>query len=104
MTEEEAAQKMEEESSKFASEFIEYLSVDGDVAEVLVEEGFTTLKKLPMCQWKNCWLLKKFDEEIVNELRNRYGCATDQAIASEEALVTRSLQTICWKCARCRAN
>ena len=46
MTEEEAAQKLEEESSKFVSEFIEYLAVDEDVAEVLAEEGFTTLEEV----------------------------------------------------------
>ena len=39
MTEEEAAEKLEAESSKFISEFMEALSVDEDVAAVLVEEG-----------------------------------------------------------------
>jgi N utilization substance protein A len=87
MTEEEAAQKMEEESSKFVGEFIEYLSVDDDVAEVLVEEGFTTLEEIAYVPMEEMLAIEGFDEEIVNELRNRAKDALlTKAIASEEAL------------------
>ena len=87
MTEEEAAQKMEEESSKFVAEFIEYLSVDDDVAEVLVEEGFTTLEEIAYVPMEEMLAIEGFDEEIVNELRNRAKDALlTKAIASEEAL------------------
>jgi len=68
MTEEEAAQKMEEESSKFVGEFIEYLSVDDDVAEVLVEEGFTTLEEIAYVPMEEMLAIEGFDEEIVMKL------------------------------------
>ena len=86
MTEEEAAQKLEEEASKFVVEFIEYLAVDDDVAEVLVEEGFTTLEEVAYVPMEEMLAIEGFDEEIVNELRNRAKDALlTKAIASEEA-------------------
>ena len=86
MTEEEAAQKLEEESTKFFVEFIEYLAVDEDVAEVLVEEGFTTLEEVAYVPMEEMLAIDGFDEEIVNELRNRAKDALlTKAIASEEA-------------------
>ena len=86
MTEEEAAQKLEEEASRFVSEFIEYLAVDDDVAEVLVEEGFTTLEEVAYVPMEEMLAIDGFDEEIVNELRNRAKDALlTKAIASEEA-------------------
>ena len=86
MTEEEAAQKLEEESTKFVVEFIEYLAVDEDVAEVLVEEGFTTLEEVAYVPMEEMLAIDGFDEEIVNELRNRAKDALlTRAIASEEA-------------------
>jgi N utilization substance protein A len=86
MTEEEAAQKLEEESTKFVAEFIEYLAVDEDVAEVLVEEGFTTLEEVAYVPMEEMLAIDGFDEEIVNELRNRAKDALlTKAIASEEA-------------------
>ncbi len=87
MTEEEAAQKLEEESSKFVGEFIECLAVDEDVAEVLVEEGFTTLEEIAYVPMEEMLAIEGFDEEIVTELRNRAKDALlTKAIASEEAL------------------
>ena len=86
MTEEEAAQKLEEESTKFVAEFIEYLAVDEDVAEVLVEEGFTTLEEVAYVPMEEMLAIDGFDAEIVNELRNRAKDALlTKAIASEEA-------------------
>ena len=86
MTEEEAAQKLEEESTKFVAEFIEYLAVDEDVAEVLVEEGFTTLEEVAYVPMEEMLAIEGFDEEIVNALRNRAKDALlTKAIASEEA-------------------
>ena len=86
MTEEEAAQKLEEEASRFVGEFIEYLAVDDDVAEVLVEEGFTALEEVAYVPMEEMLAIDGFDEEIVNELRNRAKDALlTKAIASEEA-------------------
>jgi N utilization substance protein A len=60
--------------------------VDDDVAEVLVEEGFTTLEEVAYVPMEEMLAIEGFDEEIVNELRNRAKDALlTKAIASEEA-------------------
>jgi N utilization substance protein A len=87
MTEEEAAEKLEAESSKFIGDFMSALSVDEDVAAVLVEEGFTTLEEIAYVPLEEIVAIEGFDEEIVDELRNRAKDALlTRAIASEEAL------------------
>ena len=87
MTEEEALQKQEEEAVRFIEEFMASLSVDEDVATVLVEEGFTTLEEVAYVPIEEMLGIKGFDEEIVEELRNRAKDALlTKAIASEEAL------------------
>ena len=87
MTEEEALQKQEEEAGKFIEEFMDALSVDEDVAIVLVEEGFSTLEEIAYVPIEEMMAIEGFDEEIVQELRNRAKDALlTKAIASEEAL------------------
>jgi N utilization substance protein A len=87
MTEEEAAQKQEAEAGKFMEEFKEALEVDEDVAAVLVEEGFTTLEEIAYVPIEEMTAIEGFDEEIVQELRNRAKDALlTKAIASEELL------------------
>jgi N utilization substance protein A len=87
MTEEEAGAKQEEEGRKFIDEFMEALEVDEDVAAVLVEEGFTTLDEIAYVPIEEMTAIEGFDEEIVQELRNRAKDALlTKAIASEELL------------------
>jgi len=87
MTEEEAVQKQEEEAVRFIEDFMNALSVDEDVAGVLVEEGFTTLDEVAYVPIEEMLAIEGFDEEIVEELRNRAKDALlTKAIASEEAL------------------
>ncbi len=87
MTEEEAVQKQEEEAGRYIEEFMESLSVDEDVATVLVEEGFSTLEEVAYVPIEEMIAIEGFDEEIVEELRNRARDALlTKAIASEEAL------------------
>ena len=87
MTEEEALAKQEEEANKFIKEFMEILAVDEDVAVVLVEEGFSTLEEVAYVPIEEMKAIEGFDEEIVEELRNRAKDALlTKAIASEEAL------------------
>ena len=87
MTEEEAAAKQEEEALKYMEEFKEALSVDEDVAGVLVEEGFTTLEEIAYVPIEEMMAIDGFDEEIVQELRNRAKDALlTKAIAGEELL------------------
>ena len=87
MTEEEAGAKQETEAVKYMEEFKEALSVDEDVAAVLVEEGFTTLDEIAYVPVEEMTAIEGFDEEIVQELRNRAKDALlTKAIASEELL------------------
>ena len=87
MTEEEAADKQEAEAARFMGEFMEALAVDEDVAAALVEEGFTTLEEVAYVPIEEMAAIEGFDEEIVQELRNRAKDALlTRAIASEELL------------------
>ena len=87
MTEAEAISKQEEEAGRFIREFMEALAVDEDVATVLAEEGFTTLEEVAYVPLEEMMAIEGFDQEIVEELRNRARDALlTKAIASEEAL------------------
>ena len=87
MTEKEAEDRNEEESSKYLQVFVEQLDVDVELASILVAEGFTTLEEVAYVPEHELLAIEEFDEEIVNELRNR---ARDylltQAIMTEEVL------------------
>lgn len=87
MSEEEAAEKQQQEASSFIDMFVEKLDVEEDVAEVLVQEGFTSLEEIAYVPLDEILAIDGFDEEIANELRNRAKDALlTQAIASEEDL------------------
>jgi N utilization substance protein A len=87
MTEEEAAAKQEEEAVRYIEEFMRSLEVDEDVATVLVEEGFTSIDEVAYVPIEEMTAIEGFDEEIVEELRNRAKDALlTKAIASEELL------------------
>ena len=87
MTEQEVSDLQEAEAVRVMEEFIEYLSVDENVATVLVEEGFTTLEEVAYVAVEEMNAIEGFDEEIVEELRNRARDALlSRAIASEDAL------------------
>jgi transcription termination/antitermination protein NusA len=87
MTQQDAASKLQEESSKFMTEFIDALQIDEDVAAVLVEEGFTTLEEIAYVPMDEMLAIEGFDEEIAQELRNRAKDALlTKAIAAEEKL------------------
>ena len=87
LSESEAAEKQEEEAVKFIKDFMNTLGVDEDVAGVLVDEGFTTLDEVAYVPQEELIAIEGFDEEIVQELRNRAKDALlTKAIASEEEL------------------
>ncbi|HEY5679244.1 MAG TPA: transcription termination factor NusA [Pseudomonadales bacterium] len=87
MTEEDAAAKQEEEAVRYIEEFMRALEVDEDVATVLVEEGFTSIDEVAYVPIEEMTAIEGFDEEIVEELRNRAKDALlTKAIASEELL------------------
>ena len=87
MTEEDAITKQEEESKTYVADFMENLSVDEDMAGVLVEEGFTTVDEVAYVPVEELLAIEGFDDEIVEELRNRAKDAIlTRDLASEEAL------------------
>jgi N utilization substance protein A len=85
MTEEASKQKTEEETSVIRQVFIEKLDIDEDVAGILIQEGFSTLEEIAYVPINELLEIDAFDEETVNELRNRARNALlTAAIASEE--------------------
>jgi N utilization substance protein A len=87
MSSEEASEKHQQESGAIIQLFVDSLDVDEDVAEVLVEEGFTTLEEVAYVPMEEMVAIEGFDEDIAEELRARAKDALlTQAIASEEQL------------------
>ncbi len=87
MSTDEAADKHEQEAGAIISVFCEQLDVDEEVAEILVEEGFTTLEEVAYVPLEEMSNIEGFDEDIAEELRSRAKDALLTAeIASEEQL------------------
>ena len=85
MTEEESRKKTDEESQSVRAVFMEKLDVDEEVAQILVDEGFSTLEHVAYVPINEMLEIEQFDEETVNELRSRARNALlMQEIASEE--------------------
>jgi N utilization substance protein A len=83
----EAEQKHQQEAEGLIKMFMTKLDVDEDVAQVLVEEGFTSLEEVAYVPLAEMQEIEVFDEDTVNELRSRARDAllTD-AIVREEAV------------------
>ncbi|PIT37164.1 transcription termination/antitermination protein NusA [Snodgrassella alvi] len=87
MTVEEAQERHEAEDKAIRELFINNLGVDENVAEVLVQEGFTSLEEVAYVPVQEMLEIEGFDESTVEELRNRARDAIlTLAIASEEQL------------------
>lgn len=87
MSETQAEEKSEQETEALIRSFVEQLDVDEGVAEILVREGFSTVEELAYVPARELLEIEEFEEDLVEELRNR---ARDtlliKAIASEEKL------------------
>lgn len=87
MSTEEAAERHEAEAGQVIQLFMQSLDIDEEVAEILVEEGFTTLEEVAYVPLDEMMSIEGFDEDIAEELRARAKDALlTQAIASEEQL------------------
>jgi transcription termination/antitermination protein NusA len=85
MTEEESQKKNDEEGTVVRKIFMERLDVDEEVANILIQEGFTTLEEVAYVPLNEMLEIESFDEDTVNELRSRARNALlVEAIASEE--------------------
>src|SRR5690606_719158 len=87
MTAEESADKSAMEAAVIRSLFMEKIDVDEEVADILVQEGFSSLEEIAYVPIQEMLDIEAFDEDTVNELRNRARDALlTEAIASEEGL------------------
>ena len=85
MTEEESTRKQEEEANRIKEVFMARLDVDEEVAGILIQEGFSTLEEVAYVPINELLEIDAFDEDTVNELRNRARNALlVAAIANEE--------------------
>ena len=82
MTEEESNKKQQEESGRIKREFMEKLDVDEEVADILAQEGFSTLEEVAYVPINELMEIEAFDEDTVNELRSR---AKDALLTAEIA-------------------
>ncbi len=87
MTAEESADKSAMETAGIRVLFMEKLNVDQEVADILIEEGFSALEEIAYVPINEMLEIEALDEETVNELRTRARDAlVTEAIASEEGI------------------
>ncbi len=85
LTEEEAEKKNQDEYASVSQLFMEKLDVDEEVADILVQEGFSTLEEIAYVPLAEMTEIEAFDEDTINELRSRARAALlTEAIAKEE--------------------
>jgi transcription termination/antitermination protein NusA len=67
----EAEKKVKDEAENLTAIFTENLSVDEDLANILVQEGFRTLEDISYAPVDDLLTIEGFDKEIAETLRNR---------------------------------
>lgn len=86
MTVEDLQKKHQQESIESIEQFMKYLDLEQDFAELLVEEGFSTLEEVAYVPVNELLEVDGMDEDIVEELRSRAKDAlTTIALAKEES-------------------
>jgi transcription termination/antitermination protein NusA len=89
MSAEESEQKQQDERAGIQKTFMDQLDVDAEVADILIDEGFTGLEEIAYVPITEMLEIEAFDEDTVNELRERArNVLLTQAIANEEKLNT----------------
>lgn len=91
MSEEQSATKSEAEAARLRQAFMVKLDVDEEVAQILVDEGFSTVEEVAYVPLAELQAIDAFDEETVQELRTRArNAALTEEIAREEVLENAS--------------
>ena len=91
MSAEESQAKSEAERQMIRELFMHKLDVDQDVADILIDEGFTTVEEVAYVPINEILEIEAFDEDTVNELRDRArNILLTEAIATEEKIGTTS--------------
>ena len=87
MGEAQAKEKTDSETVTLVQQFMDQLNVDEEVAAILAQEGFSSADELAYVPAKELLEIEEFDEQIVEELRDRAKDAMlINAIADEEKL------------------
>ena len=87
MSVEQADEKSEAEAQTLSKLFMEQLDVDEEVANILVQEGFSSIEEVAYVPENEMVEIEEFDPSLVQELRNRArDVMLTRAIASEEKL------------------
>lgn len=87
MTEVDADMKSEQETRGLIELFTGQLDVDEEVALILVQEGFASVEEVAYVPASELMQIEEFDEDIVDELRNRArDLLLTQAIVAEEII------------------
>ena len=97
MTVEEAEERHAAEDAQIRALFVEHLNADEDTANILVQEGFTSLEEVAYVPAEELLEIEGFDQETVDTLRSRARDAIlTLAIASEEKLdnIAEDLRTL----------
>lgn len=86
MTVEEMQTKHQAEKDRILNLFTQALDIDDEFAEVLVDEGFSTIEEIAYVPVNELLSIDGFDEDTVEELRKRAKQAlTTRALAQEES-------------------
>ena len=90
VTEEEADKKSAEEASLVRQLFMERLDVDEDLANTLIQEGFTSLEEVAYVPVNELMEIESFESEMVDELRKRArdSLLVDAIVTDQEADAT----------------
>lgn len=87
MTAEESAAKQAQERQALRELFMSKLDVDEEIADILIEEGFSSLEEVAYVPLQEMLEIEAFDEDTVNELRARAKDALlTMEIAKEESV------------------
>jgi len=87
ITREESEKRQEAETAATRILFMEKLDIDEEVANLLIEEGFSTLEEIAYVPLAEMLEIEGLDEETVNELRSRArDILLNADIAAEEKL------------------
>lgn len=71
MSEDQAQEKTEKEAQSLVEKFVEKLDVDEELAQVLVEEGFSSVEEIAYVPKHEMLNVEGFEEEMVDALRAR---------------------------------
>lgn len=87
LTPDQSQERQAVENQRISTLFIEQLDIDAEVADILIDEGFSSVEEIAYVPIEELVSIDGFDEDLVNELRSRARNALlVQAIEAEEKL------------------